>query len=173
MKKAVTLIELTMAIALMGVVVLGVASFDVGSRRFLQSSERNTQVLNEATLIMDRISKDAFTAVGRVNAAAITVAGNTVTINQDTNNDGAVDTVVSYSLAGNQLTRAAGANVEVLTNRATGFAVGNQIGNTVPVVLTLVFDVALPRNTVQERAANNNPQVQVQSNMEVPGWSLS
>jgi hypothetical protein len=122
---------------------------------------------------MDRISKDALTAVGRVNAAAITVAGNTVTINQDTNNDGAVDTVVSYSLAGNQLTRAAGANVEVLTNRATGFAVGNQIGNTVPVVLTLVFDVALPRNTVQERAANNNPQVQVQSNMEVPGWSLS
>ncbi|MFA5336738.1 MAG: prepilin-type N-terminal cleavage/methylation domain-containing protein [Candidatus Omnitrophota bacterium] len=173
MKKAVTLIELTMAIALMGVVVLGVASFDVGSRRFLQSSERSTQVLNEATLIMDRISKDALTAVGRVNAAAITVAGNTVTINQDTNNDGAVDTVVSYSLAGNQLTRAAGANVEVLTNRATGFAVGNQIGNTVPVVLTLVFDVALPRNTVQERAANNNPQVQVQSNMEVPGWSLS
>jgi len=162
-----------MAIALMGVVVLGVTSFDVGSRRFLQSSERSTQVLNEATLIMDRISKDAFTAVGRVNAAAITVAGNTVTINQDTGNDGVVDTVVVYSLAGNRLTRTVGANAEVLTNRATGFAIGNPIGNTVPVVLTLVFDVALPNNNVQVRTANNNPQVQVQSNIEVPGWSLS
>ena len=64
MKKTVTLMELTLAIALMGVVILGVTSFDVGSRQFLQSSERKTQVLNEATLIMDRISRDALTAVG-------------------------------------------------------------------------------------------------------------
>jgi len=168
MKKSVTLVELIMAIALMGVVVLGVTSFDVGSRHFLQASERKTQVLNEATLIMDRISRDALMAVGTVNAAAVTVAGNTITINQDTNQDGIVDTVVSYAMAGNQIRRTVGANAEVLTNRATGFVpavVANS--NTARVVINLLFDPAQPQN------AFDNPLITIDSSLEVPGWSLS
>ncbi|MDD4182690.1 MAG: hypothetical protein PHT53_02585 [Candidatus Omnitrophica bacterium] len=168
MKKSVTLVELIMAIALMGVVVLGVTSFDVGSRHFLQASERKTQVLNEATLIMDRISRDALIAVGTVNAAAVTVAGNTITINQDTNQDGIVDTVVSYAMAGNQIRRTVGANAEVLTNRATGFVpavVANS--NTARVVINLLFDPAQPQN------AFDNPLITIDSSLEVPGWSLS
>jgi len=175
MKRAVTLIELIMAIALMGVVILGVASFDVGSRRFLQASERKTQVLNEATLIMDRITRDALTAVGNVTAPAIGTTATTITINQDTNWDGIADTIVIYSLAGNTLTRSVGGVAEALTNRATGFVVGAPAGNTVPITLTLVFDATQPlntRNTVQLRTENNNPQVEVRSNIEVPGWSL-
>jgi hypothetical protein len=168
MKKSVTLVELIMAIALMGVVVLGVTSFDVGSRRFLQASERKTQVLNEATLIMDRISRDALVAVGTVNAAAITVVGSTITINQDTNQDGIADTVVSYTMAGNQIQRTVGANAEVLTNRATGFVsavVANS--NTARVVINLLFNPAQPQN------AFDNPLITIDSSLEVPGWSLS
>lgn len=168
MKKSVTLIELTLAIALMGVVVLGVTSFDVGSRHFLQSSERKTQVLNEATLIMDRISRDALIAVGRVGAPAVTVAGNTITINQDTNQDGAVDTIVSYDLLNNQIRRTAGGTVEIMTTRATGFVpavIANS--NTATVTVTLLFTPAMAQNPL------NNPEVQIQGSLEVPGWSLS
>jgi len=168
MKKSVTLMELIMAIALMGVVVLGVTSFDVGSRRFLQASERKTQVLNEATLIMDRISRDALTAVGTVNAAAVTVAANTITINQDTNQDGIADTVVSYTMAGNQIQRIVGANAEVLTNRATGFVPAAVVNsNTARVMINLLFNPAQPQN------AFDNPLITIESSIEVPGWSLS
>jgi len=168
MKKSVTLVELIMAIALMGVVILGVSSFDVSSRHFLQASERKTQALNEATLIMDRISQDALIAVGNANAAAVTVAGGTITINQDTNQDGIADTVVSYTIVGNQIQRTVGANAEILTNRATGFVpavVANS--NTTQVVVTLRFNPLQPQN------AFDNPLITIESSIEVPGWSLS
>jgi hypothetical protein len=38
-------------------------------------------------MIMDRISRDALTAVGSATAPAIVVVGSTITINQDTNQD--------------------------------------------------------------------------------------
>lgn len=168
MRRSVTLIELTLAIALMGVVILGITSFDIGSRRFLQASERKTQVLNEAALIMDRITRDALTAVGWVNAPAITVAANTITINQDTNQDGVVDRIVVYTIVGNQVRRTAGANTEILTTRATGFVPAAVVNsNTARVTLTLRFTPG------QLQDPFTNPQVRVQSNIEVPGWSLS
>jgi Tfp pilus assembly protein PilV len=164
MRKAVTLIELTLALALMGVIVIGIASFDVGSRKFLQASERKTQVLNEATLIMDRISRDALTAVGSATAPAIVVVGSTITINQDTNQDSMADTAVVYTINGNQILRGA----EVLTNRATGFVPAAVAGsNTASVTVALIFDPARVQN------AFDNPQINIQGNIEVPGWSLS
>ncbi|MDD4955722.1 MAG: prepilin-type N-terminal cleavage/methylation domain-containing protein [Candidatus Omnitrophica bacterium] len=171
MKRAVTLMELIMAIALMGVVILGVASFDVGSRRFLQASERKAKVLNEATLIMDRISKDALVAVGDRNNPAIVpnAAGNGMTIR--VGNDVGVVHIVTYTLVGAQIIRSENGVNETLTNRATGFAVGAAINNTVPVTIGLVFQTNQPHATPQDLTAN--PEVQIQSNIEVPGWSLA
>lgn len=187
MKKAVTLIELILAIALMGVVILGVTSFDLGSRRFLQASERKTQALNEVTLLMDRISKDALLAVGSRNAPAAASNGLILTINQDLRDDntinardtdGIVDTVVSYALVGNQIRRTRTIVGGVTTNEMVTNP-GRQatftpavipvpaVANTAQVTLTLLFD--------RTRALNafDNPQVRVQSNIEVPGWSLN
>jgi len=157
------------AISLIGVIVLGVTSFDVGSRQFLKASERKTQVLNEAALISDRITKDALTAIGTVNQPALTVAGGVLTIVQDSNANGrrdAADTTVVYQLVGNQVQRVAN-TTENLTNRAIGFVPTLMADtNTVQIVLTLRF------NPARAQDAFDNPEMAIQTNIEVPGWSL-
>lgn len=185
MKKSVTLVELTLAIALMGVIVIGIASFDVGSRRFLQASERKTQVLNEATLIMDRITKDAFSGIGTVtDPAIVTDAANPtfLRIIPDTNGNGIRDAGddrwIRYryiNTASNpdsleRVRRDAAGNdtVEFLSTRVRNFNVIRPAGtNTAQLVLILRFD---PNTAIN---AFSNPQVSVQTNVEAPGWSLN
>lgn len=84
MKKVITLAELIISIALLGVIVLGVTAFDVGSRYFLQSSDRKTQVLNEMTYILEHIGKNVSLATGDVNNPGVDVVdARTVRIRED------------------------------------------------------------------------------------------
>jgi hypothetical protein len=64
MKKAVTLMELLVAISLLTVVVLASGAFDLTSRRMLQSSERKTAVLNDINYVTDHIQKHISQAIG-------------------------------------------------------------------------------------------------------------
>jgi len=59
MKKAISLVELMIAVSLMGVVILGAAVFDASSRKFMSSSERKTAAINELHLALDYMQKDA------------------------------------------------------------------------------------------------------------------
>ena len=63
-KYGVTLAELIVAVALLGVVILGVTSFDLASRYFLKSSENKTRVVNELAFILQHISKYTLQASG-------------------------------------------------------------------------------------------------------------
>ncbi len=87
-KRSLTLVELIIAIVLLGVVVLGVMAFDSASRQFLRSSERKVEVLNELTLIMEHIHKNTLLGIGDANNPAIAVTESpggvfNVTIRQD------------------------------------------------------------------------------------------
>jgi hypothetical protein len=55
--KGVTLVELIFAIGLMSVIVLAAGSFEIASKRFLNSSERRTTVVNELTYVMEHMRK--------------------------------------------------------------------------------------------------------------------
>jgi Tfp pilus assembly protein PilV len=89
-RKGITLIELLLAIVLLMVIVLGAGTFSLGSRRFLQSSERKTKVLNDLTFILERISKSVLIATGDINNQGITCYTTNlrlrVAINQTTGN---------------------------------------------------------------------------------------
>ena len=64
--KAITLVELMIAVALMGVVILGAVSFDAASRKMVGSSERRAVVMNDLAYILDAIDKDVELASGTV-----------------------------------------------------------------------------------------------------------
>ncbi|MFA5272227.1 MAG: type II secretion system protein [Candidatus Omnitrophota bacterium] len=173
MNKALTLTELIVAITLMGVIILGVVSFDFGSRNMLKSSERKTQVMNQAALILDRISKDALTGIGDLGAPAMNVTANALNIRQD-DGDGvrestASDPIVSYVFdnGAHTLTRTVGASpAETMSDNVVDFT-AIIFDNTALVTIQLRPNPAIPEN------AFDNPQVTIQSSIEAPAWSLN
>jgi hypothetical protein len=162
---------------LVGVILLGTTSFDIGSRQFLQSSERKTQVLNEATLILDHITKDALRGIGdAANPALFQCSAGELCIKQDTNGDGirddsnTTDHVVAYSF--NQGTHKVvvqpdinNATTQVLSQRVTTFSFTIN-DNTADVSVTLLF------NPTETQDSFSNPGVTGQTTIEVPGYSL-
>jgi hypothetical protein len=195
--KSLSLIELIIAIALLGVIVLGAASFDMGSRSMLRASERKTQVLNEAALILDHISKNALLGIGDFGHPAIftsiTPYNETILlVKQDTNQNGMrdaddVDLVVGYAqdkraghsgeiffCADTRFDHRAGQDPQhphqVLTRRAinNGFTFNPSVrGNTATVSVTLRF------NPEQAKEAFNNPEVTSDTAIEAPSQPLS
>jgi len=66
--KAVTLLELLIALALMSLVVLASASIEVFSRHTVINSDRKAQVQNEITSVLEHIGKNVKRAVGDQSA---------------------------------------------------------------------------------------------------------
>lgn len=58
MKKGFSLVELIIAISLMGLIILAIVAVDVGSRGFLRTSDDESALQNEANFIMESIVKD-------------------------------------------------------------------------------------------------------------------
>jgi len=83
MRKSVTLVELIISIALLGVIVLGATAFHLSSERFLSSSEKKTQVLNELTFILQHLHKNVLVAKGNINNIGIRPSGNNLEITQE------------------------------------------------------------------------------------------
>lgn len=75
-KECATLVELILAIVLLGVIILGVAAFDAASNNLFTISKRKTQVINELTLILDYIGKDVGQAIGSNDNPGIFITGN-------------------------------------------------------------------------------------------------
>jgi hypothetical protein len=185
MKKSTSLLELIIAIALVGLVLLGVTAFDTASRKFLHSSERQNQVLNEGALILDHMDRNALMGIGQARmfvlvagvltpqpAPAIVATNTSLDIRLDSNRNGridAADVTVRYQRAGNQLQFIPDitnlAAFEVLSNRVFAFT-PTQANNTAHVAITLRFNTA-------QAASLENPQVTVQNAVTVPAWSLN
>lgn len=87
-KSGVTLVELIIAMSLLGIVVLGATTFDLASRQFLTSSERKTQVLNELTFILEHMNKNVHKATGDISNLGLIIPGGSggqIWIRQDSN----------------------------------------------------------------------------------------
>jgi len=69
---------------LLGVIVLGAVSFHLSSERFLGSSEKKTQVLNDLTFALQHIHKNVLQATGHVANPGIAFLGiRSIQIRQD------------------------------------------------------------------------------------------
>ncbi len=62
--KAFSLVELVMAITLLGLILLAASSSDIGSRRFFSSSQRAAKVLDDANFIIEHMHKNIIQAKG-------------------------------------------------------------------------------------------------------------
>lgn len=86
MKQTVTLAELIISIALLGVIILGVAAFDMSSRYFLKSADLKSKILNEMTFVLEHINKNVAVATGdRDNLGIRIVNSHQVWIRKDIN----------------------------------------------------------------------------------------
>ena len=57
-KAAFSLVELIIAISLMGLIILAIVAVDVGSRGFLKTSDDESTLQNEANFVMETMAKD-------------------------------------------------------------------------------------------------------------------
>ena len=67
MKNGVTLIELMVAVALLGVILLTAATLDVAARKFFNASDRVAEMQCEVSPVLLRIKKDINQAQGNIN----------------------------------------------------------------------------------------------------------
>lgn len=83
MKKGFSLVELIIAISLMGLIILAIVAVDVGSRGFLRTSDDESTLQNEANFIMESIVKDlgkSFKGTKNNPSINVNAAGDTVEI---------------------------------------------------------------------------------------------
>ncbi|MBN3039715.1 MAG: hypothetical protein JW867_01145 [Candidatus Omnitrophica bacterium] len=108
-KKALTLVELFIAMTLMVAIVMAAFSFDLASRKFLSSSEEETVLLNELGLIVDYISRDVSRATGDFNNQGLGWQMGKLFVRVDDNNtpwNYDDDDSIQYSIGGGQIVRA-------------------------------------------------------------------
>ncbi len=179
-RKSISLLELILAISLMGVIILGVTSFDMASRQFFTAAERKAKITNEAALILDRIAKDALSSIGHGisesdSPAAVCPYSSThlLYMVQDTDKNGIrddnFDELIVYAFDNNShvLSRTqAGGDAETVSDKVIIFG-APVVNNTIKIYLTLRYDPSKPADPI------SNPQVQSITTVEVPAWSLN
>ncbi len=146
---AVTLAELIISTALIGLVLLTAGSLDIAARRFFMSAEAGTAAMNDMTVAMEYMVRELERAIGDFSYPAFecTNGGGSCTcdvatgfrVRVDLNDDGRIDASEGYSrsfsyVAGNhQITFNDGTTNTVIAQRVIGFTLerfpgtGNQI----------------------------------------------
>lgn len=107
-KKALTLIELLIAISLLSVIVLGFSSIDSFARYQVMSSDRRAKLQNELSFALEHMSKNIMRGIGDVSSPPLESITNGFRVNVDRNNPPTPgnlgdDTWIRYTLSGNTL----------------------------------------------------------------------
>ena len=154
LRRSVTLIELLIAVSLIGVLVLGIGSLDTFSRYQLIASERRAVIQNELSIAMEDMSKSAIRATGNFDDPGIVDLGNGFRVRVDENttpDDYGDDPWISYVLLGNTIEK----DGVSLNRRAviTGFT-HNVLdnGKGVDISLTAIYDTT-------QAASLDNPEM--------------
>jgi hypothetical protein len=182
MQKTLSLMELMVGISLLGIIILGVTAFDAASHRFLRSSERSVEVLNELTYILEHIAKNVEVATGDITDAGIVIdeSGGTedlnMTIRIDQNDpptpgDYSDDTLVRYYYDASpplhaekilyfypNYTGNPNDEREVLSYRVTNIIVSNSTSNDL-----IINNLTLRYNRDEDINNSTNPEVTIEN----------
>jgi len=123
-RKAFTLTEILIAVVLMGLVILAVASVDITSRRFFDTSSKESWIQDEAKIAMEHIIKNTQLGVGDMSnpetadgtnpptannsrgfyilddEGDLAQSGSRIQVKQDTDDDGTYDRIIDYEYQG-------------------------------------------------------------------------
>ena len=84
MRKSITLVELLIAVTLMGIVILGAVAFHLAGEKFLISSETKARVLNDLSFVLQHLQKNILLGTGDLTSRGINVpAAGILSIRQD------------------------------------------------------------------------------------------
>ncbi len=157
--KATTLIELILALSLVGVILLAAGSFDLVARKFFRSSDIKSQLLGEAGTILEYIAKDVMETRGDPNNIGVFINAGQLLLKQKP-----PDIPVTYALdtATHILTACTPAECITLSRRVVTFDLNN---NPLP-----VYDKGFVRFGVTVRA-NPAAPVDFKTNPEVTLYS--
>ena len=171
--KSFSLIELLVAISLLGLILLTAGSFDFISRRFFQSSQRASEVLNEASFITEHMSKNIMQAKGYIGDKGYAVSSNSLSLrvnwallNSSSSGGSNSDSWVKYQLDSNTNTLyfcsglssfafacdSSVAGAEILSQKVTSLAFTDENGS-IGIDITLRYD---PSSDVDPK---DNPEV--------------
>jgi len=106
-RKALTLIELLIAVILISVLLLAVISMDRFTRHHMVSSDRRSKLQNEVSLAIDHMSKNILNAIGDTVRPPFNFRADGFTVQVDTSGNGQLDVgtdaIYGYRLSNNQL----------------------------------------------------------------------
>ena len=181
-RAAITLLELIIAITLLGVIVIGFSSIELFSRSQVLSTDRKTQVQNEVSYALEHMSRNVLQGVGDSATRPLAQFGTngfSVRIEPTPATPGNIgdDIRMSYTLTGNSLlwTSSAGAN-EILSNRLMSGVSFTAMPSTLPVSpnglyinfsdnYTVVEIGLVGRYNPVQPASLDNPQVAIKSRL--------
>jgi len=95
LKKSLTLIELLVALVILSLLVIGLSSIDIFSRFHVLSADRRARSQNEATYILEHMTKQITQAIGDANHNPVQINnlpdGQITIVQIDSNGDGRLD----------------------------------------------------------------------------------
>ena len=168
MKKSVTLIELMVAVALLGVILLTAATLDVAARKFFNASDRVAEMQCEVSPVLLRIKRDINQVSGNIMDPGMNIALSTPWRHRFRKIDGTwcayvwnttnrtieyYNSVPAYSLPWGSPTL-----TEIVSAGVTAFDLAYVAGSmaTVRVSITSCYD---PTGGLGPCGSNNNPQI--------------
>lgn len=176
---SLTLIELIIAIVLMGLIVLGFSSIDIFSRYQVIGSDRWAKAQNEASSVLEHMSKEIGKAIGDITQFPVTITpigGNTgILVWIDYNQNGRRDTgdrQIAYAYVDSpkfQMRYYANysgnpGSYEIISPKITGFT-RSLTDNYVNIIITACYD---PDGTPDACATRENPSVTMHTRIKMP-----
>jgi len=83
--KGLTLAELIVATIIMGILMVGIASMDIGLRNMFEGTSKNTLTSSKVSLLVHHVSRTIATAIGDENNPGVAFSGSNIWIRTDSN----------------------------------------------------------------------------------------
>ena len=169
-ERSITLVELLIAMLLVGIVLVGIATLENYTRFHLISSQRRVELQNELSFILEDMSKNIIRATGDINDSGIEdlvpidgSIGFRVRIDDNTPptpskyND---DTTIRYTLVGNEIRKdGVGLSARDIIINPGGFVYSQPpLDNGIGIEITLTG-----RYDTTRAASLNNPQLELKT----------
>lgn len=183
-KRAITLIELLVAIALSGLLIVGISSLNTFAQFHLMTSVRRAQVQNEASLVLEHMAKNIAQGIGSLNmpAAVKHDSEEWIKVRWDRNSNGQPDNddgwiAYRYIPAQNEIQYHANYSAsswpttggEVISRKVTYFSCGIT-DNYIFADITACVD---PDGDPNACGNIDNPQVEMKCRIKMPGVSVN
>ncbi len=182
-----TLIELLVSIVIFSIILLTLTTISAFSYRNIIDASRRSDLLQEASFVVEHITKNVQMAIGSIVFVGIRTSGtNKIAVRWDRDYDGIPDDDASgdwiayiYNSAPNEVkyyltydsTGWAASGGEVISSRISGFTLSQVAGtNYVSLTVTTCFDPdgIAPDGSSLPCGAKGNPSVTMSSNIDTP-----